>query len=254
MEPLDLSVFNLPIGDEPGNAEVPISNRSSSRAQAKAGFWGALSRRINLTGPGSLVSHKPYGVDPEGGVAAATDRIEGLADHVEEKAARCLSPEAETSELNMWQRQYHLLKDVTPQFFLRNINRLERDVNVRRPGIAYAVWRDDEDVERHFSDVRYPERSKPELIEELSPVWVRKIAREIHDNVYNLDWADDAGNRDLPPPRKIHPASLNPPVPVISIHDLSLEAAPANRAMPDDRWEAGIKLLQSLKDGSLDDE
>lgn len=253
-EQFDSSLFNLPVGDEPGNAEVPISNRSNSRSKAKSGFWGALSRRINLTGPGSLVSHRPYGVDPEGVLTAATDRIEALADYMEAKAALCFSPEAETGELSLWKKQHHLLRDVTPQFFLRNISRLERDVNVRRPAISYAVWRDDKEINLHFAAVRYPRRETPELIEELSPAWVRRIAREVHANVHDLDWADDVGNRDLPPPRKIHPASLNPPIPLVSVDDLSLDPAPPNRPLPDDRWTAGIKLLRSLKDGSLDDE
>ena len=247
------SLFNLPVGEQPDNAEVPISNRSNDRSKAKAQFWGALARRINLTGPGSLVSHRPYGVDPEGLVTAATDRIEGLADYLEAKAGRCLPQETDRGELGLWQKQHHLLRDVTPQFFLRNISRIERDVDVRRPAISYAVWRDDKDIDLHFAAVRYPRRETPELIEELSPAWVRRIAREVHAAVYDLDWADDAGSRDLPPPKKIHPAALNPPIPVVSVNDLSLEPAPPNRPLPDDRWAQGIQLLQSLNDGSLDD-
>ena len=251
---MDLSLFKLPIGDEPGNAEVPISNKKNAGSRAKAGFWGALSRRINLTGPGSLITHRPYGVDPESGLNANADRIEGLADRLESKAELLTPPETEKGEITLWRKQHHLLKDVTPQFFLRNISRLERDVNVRRPAIVYAIWRDDEEVERHFAAARYPRLKAPELIEELSTVWVRKIMREIHGNVHDLDWADDVGNRAGPPARKIHPAALNPPIRVVSVEDLSLEPAPRDRALPDDRWAAGIRMLQSLNDGSIDDQ
>ncbi len=138
------------------------------------------------------------------------------------------------------------ITEITPQFFLRNVPRLERDANPRHLSMQYAVWREEpEPVE--YTD-RYPQRKAPEFIDELSSVWSRKIMREIHDGVHGFAWEDEI-DFDRPPPPKIHPtAHLEPKR--VSVNDLSADPAKANRRLPEQRWQEGFESLAALFDGS----
>lgn len=250
---LDLSLFKLPTSAATDSAEAPISSRPRRADAIKQKFWAKLARRINLAGEGSLVDVRPYGLYLEDGLSDMPDRLEGFTEAIENRGDMTGGNPDEPRELGIWQRVQPRIKDVTPQFFLRNISRLERDVDVTRTSVVYAVWKDMREVERHFTAVRYPAHKTPELIEDLSTVWVRKITREIHNNVVSWDWAEEVPKRG-PAPTKIHPMGLRPGPVRIPVDDLNLEPAPANRVLPEDRWEQGIRELMRLQDSSKDDE
>jgi hypothetical protein len=240
-------MFHLPVDDSGRNAEVPLRNRPMAHSVIKERFWAKLARRLDLTGRGSLVLHYPRIVDPERELSSVPDRTEAMMEAFEARADMLvLLDEAKMRDSALPQQVATQLEETTPQFFLRNVPRLEKDANPRHLRMQYAVWREEEEP-LEYTD-RYPRHRAPEMIDELSPVWSRKIMREVHDAVHGFAWEAEV-DFDKPPPQKIHPsAHLEPRR--ISVNDLKLDPAKANRQLPDQRWQEGFESLAALFDGS----
>lgn len=240
---LDLSLIHLPIKADPRNAEVALSDRASATTASKRGFWGSLAKRIDLTGKGSHVRSRPWGAMPDGDLGPLAAVLEAVTDQIEAKMElSVMMDESKMGSLNLWRKQEHLLKEVTPQFTLRNIPRITRENTPRRLPITYAVWREDEEVINHFTAVRRPRHQTPELIEELSSVWVHKITKELYDTVNDFDWAEAVGGRVGPAPRRPGPPGATGPERV-PIGELSMKAAPPNRKVGDQKFGDGMKAL-----------
>jgi len=182
---------------------------------------------------------------PDRDLSPLTAILETVPDLIEDKMVlSVMLDESKMKSLKLSRKPEQRLKDVTPQFTLRNIPRVTRDAHPRRLDIAYAVWREDEEVINHFAAVRRPRHETPELIEEMSPIWVRKITKEIYDTVNGFDWAEAVGSKGPGSPRRPGPAPPGPDR--IPVEELSMKAAPANRKVGDQKFGDGMKALMEL--------
>lgn len=245
---LDLSLFVLPI--EPGGvlAEVPVVARNNQAEHAKKGFWGLLARRYDLTGPGSLVTRrrKPA-IDT--GEYANVELAERLIDAIETRDDGMLVARAEADPRPnaLAGRAGMDLEEVSPQFSLRNVSRVERDVDVRRPSYQFAVWR--EPVEDDFEDVRKAKLEPPEFLEDFSTAWMVRYAEAFRDSVLGFAWKEELSH--FPPVRR--PPGLSAYHPVrISVYDLTLAAAPPMRDSWVKQHKTVMKHLSKRYDGTLE--
>ena len=229
-------------------AEVPVRARNNRAVPAKRGFWGLLARRYDLTGPGSLVTFR---------IRAAVDtseyrnveRAERLVDAIETRDEGVLvaGAEAEPRPNALAGRAGMAMEEVSPQFSLRNVCRIERDVDVRRPSYQFAVWR--EPYEDDLEAVREAKLEPVEFLEDFSMAWMARYAEVFHDNVLGFAWNEKLSH--FPPVRR--PLGLIAYRPArVSVDDLSLNAAPPMRGSWGKQHKTVMKHLSQRYDGSLD--
>jgi hypothetical protein len=244
---LDLSLFNLPVTNCGHNAEVELSQKSEMRDQRKALFWGTLARRIDLSGKASFIKKRPYGLYLTDTYDLKSEYYEALYSALETRAQQSgqLS-QAENVPLSMSKLTKEKMQEVVPQFFLRNINRPERDDQVNRPSFQFAVWRQEEDLA--YTVLKEHRRPKAERIEDLASFKVKRMAREIWDNVHGLSWGDDISKTEQYRAIKQHTVSDNS-LPRIPIEELSMKPTPPNRGRRK-KPSFSIKDLNRLYDGS----
>jgi hypothetical protein len=192
---LDLSLFRLPTHRDPGNAEVGIGRRGTRAEPVKRRFWGTLAKRLDLTGRGSLIERSPYGTGHDRVLEGFERRVEQLHDELNRRAAAnvLVSPDLRQQPSKLPRHVESCLEEVTPQFFLRNIPRVERPMtNVRRLESRYVVWREDDRELIEFA--RRPKREPIEFLAELSSVAMRQLRQEAWERVLGLNWETDVGN------------------------------------------------------------
>ena len=244
-------MFALPVSDSGLSAEVPIRDKGTASSRLKERFWAKIAKRVPLQGRGSHITKGPYLLDLEKDLSPVPARTEAMVERFEAHAEMfVILKEEAMRDLRLYRHVESELKEITPQFFLRNVSRVERDANPRRVPIRYAVWREDPE-EWEYTD-RIPRIERPELIEELSMVWVKKITYEINQNVHNTAWGERAF-KDVPMPRPVHPSFMKGSK-RIPIDSLSLEPAKAQRATKDELNVQTIRSLDDLFDGSKDDD
>jgi hypothetical protein len=238
---LDLSLFRLPTALDPGNAEVGVGRRNDRGQAVKRRFWGTLAKRIDLTGRGSLVASSPYGTRHDRVLAGFEARVEHLFEIVGRHENAKLLVAAQTTKPSQLPRNVtSLLEEVTPQFSLRNIPRVERsNATPRWLDYRYAVWRED-DAEL-LELARHPKLERIEFLSELSSAVMKELKGEAWGRVYGLSWENDLA--------EIKPAVFRPPsfaiegkkrIPIAELRD---EPAPPNRETSSQRHTRTFKEL-----------
>lgn len=246
---LDLKILKVPRPDASSRwcAEAAVSNRDERRMAAKEAFWGRLARLVDLTGKGSLVKHRPPSLMLDLGPLERADRLEERVQKLQERLdLKAILDESKMRESRMWLRVSEMIKEITPQFILRNVPRAERNVELRRLSYTWVIWRDYEADD--LEESRRPRLEPIPYLASFALEWMEELANERHRSLYSFDWSDHARDWTY----KVLPSATpnfyeRKPV---KVQDLSLEPYPPKRAGKEDQTRKILDLLARRTDGS----